>query len=81
MWLKMWIACGRPLKGNVFDIKQITKPDFKPYLRRIRYNGPEFPKTPSQWKKVINVTKFDRLPTADRIPYSGYLTYEGASTI
>ena len=77
----MWIACGRPLKGNVFDIKQRTKLDLKRYFRRIRYNIAEFPKTPSQWKNVINVAKFDRLPTADRIPYSGYLTYEGASII
>ena len=52
---KIWIACGRPLRGNVLDIKQKTKLDFKRYIRRVRYNGAEFPKTPSQWKKVINV--------------------------
>ena len=64
----MWIACGRPLKGNVSDIKQRIKLDFKRYLQRIRYNGAKFPKTPSHWKKMINFAKFDRLPTADRIP-------------
>ena len=65
---KMWIACGHPLRGNVFDIKQRTKLNFKRYLRKIRYNGAEFPKTPSQWRKVINVAKLDRSRRADRIP-------------
>ena len=75
LWLKIWIACGRPLRGNVFDIKQRTKLDFKRYLRKIRYNGAEFPKSPSQWKKVINVAKFDRSPTADRIPNVSWINH------
>ena len=30
------------------------------------YNVTRFPKTPGQWKKVINVAKFDRPPMADQ---------------
>ena len=62
MWLKIWLACYRPLRGNVFNIKQRTKLDCKCYLRRVRYNGAEFHKTPSEWKKgLMSRSSTDRL--------------------
>ena len=73
LWLRIWIACGRPLRGQVFDIKSKTKAEFKRYLRLVRYNGAEFPKSAVQWKEVINTSKFDSLGTSDVIPDSSWL--------
>ena len=75
LWLRIWVACGRPLRGHLFDIKQKTKLEFKRYLRKVRYNGVEFPKTSSQWKQVINVAKFDSPPNADRIPNASWINH------
>ena len=57
----------------MFDIKSKTKAEFKQYLRLIRYNGAEFPKSAVQWKEVINTSKFDSLGTSGVIPDSSWL--------
>ena len=59
----------------MFDIKSKTKAEFKRYLRLVRYNGAEFPKSAVQWKEVINTSKFDSLGTSDVIPDSSWLRH------
>ena len=50
LWPEIWIAWGRILSVNVFNIKQRKMLDFKHYLRKVRYNGAKLPKAPRQWK-------------------------------
>jgi hypothetical protein len=71
----MWIACEWPLRGQVFDIKSKTKAEFKPYLRLVRYNDAELPKSAVLWKEVINASEFDLLGTSDVIPDSSWLRH------
>jgi len=54
LWLRIWVANGRPLAGNVFEIKQKTKREFKKCLRSSRYKGLEYPTNKKEWDKVIN---------------------------
>ena len=67
------IACGRPLPGQVFYVKNKIKAEFKRHLRVIRYNSAEFPKSAVQWKKVINPSKVDSLGTTYVIPDLSWL--------
>ena len=59
MWLRVWIARGRPKSGHVFELKQRSKLHFKRYLRSVCYKGSEFPKDAAQWRRVISSIKMN----------------------
>ena len=48
LWLRIWIACGRPKSEHLFNLKQRSKLHFVRYLRSVRYNGSEFTKDAAQ---------------------------------
>lgn len=75
LWLKIWNACGRPLSGHLFNIKQKMKFDFKSRLRKVRFCGVDFPKNPRHWKEVINVNKLVSSSPSDKIPNENWIAH------
>ena len=73
-WLRIWVACGRPASGKVFDIKQSIKIAYKKHLRETYLNGKNFPKNKKNWKNVSNSSKFDGYNTQCNTSSSRWLS-------
>ena len=56
-WLRIWVSCGRPNRGVVFDLKQSTKRAYKKRLRQSRVSGFDFPASRKEWSHVLNSDK------------------------
>ena len=67
-WLRICSACGRPSRSTVFDLKQKTKLEYKRHLRAAHYSGETFPKSNSEWRKVMNSANFLDTCSSDIIP-------------
>ena len=74
LWLRIWIACGRPSRGTVFDIKRKTKTAYKRQLRSVREAGVNFPNSSKEWKFVTNSSKFTDYKS-DNIPQSAWIQH------
>ena len=74
-WLRIWLACGRPPSGKVFDIKQSIKIAYKKYFRKTRLSGKNFHKNKKDWKNVSNSSKFDEYNTQCNISSSRWLSH------
>ena len=53
-WLRLWIACDWPKSGEVFKIRQNSKPQFRSSLRQAHLNGLDGPSDWKSWSNVIN---------------------------
>ena len=52
-WLNIWIACGRPLCGTVFELKRSTKRKYKAEMKRYRIIGQQFTGDKKSWLSLI----------------------------
>ena len=60
MWLNIWIACGRPLRGTVFELKRSTKRKYKAEMKKYRIIGQQFTENKKSWRSLIRPD--DRAP-------------------